>query len=248
MLCSLKIDRTILQGTSPQLGKFLACSLLGDGEKLRRESWLSAMTSLHWRHNDHDGVSNHQPRGCLLNRLFRRRSKKTSKLRITSLCTGKSLVTGEFPAQMTSNAEMFPFDDIIMSRSVSAYHTDIIDDSVQPFFRKAIRGDWRTIHDNKVHGANMGSTWGRQDPGVLHVGHVNLAIWDLFRRAPGCVERHIKDRLHLLGLCLDLDVCTRWQYDYLQSHNKMLSCGLSEVLNVICMQLSVSVSCNYGNM
>ena len=26
---------------------------------------------LWWRHNDHDGVSNHQPPGCLLNRLFR---------------------------------------------------------------------------------------------------------------------------------------------------------------------------------
>ena len=24
---------------------------------------------LRWRHNDHDGVSNHQPHGCLLNRL-----------------------------------------------------------------------------------------------------------------------------------------------------------------------------------
>ena len=33
---------------------------------------------LHWRHNDHDGVSNHQPHGCLLNRLFGRRSKKSS--------------------------------------------------------------------------------------------------------------------------------------------------------------------------
>ena len=33
--------------------------------------------SLHWRNNDHDGVSNHQPHGCLLNRLFRLRSKKT---------------------------------------------------------------------------------------------------------------------------------------------------------------------------
>ena len=28
---------------------------------------------LHWRHNDHDSVSNHQPHDCLLNRLFRRR-------------------------------------------------------------------------------------------------------------------------------------------------------------------------------
>ena len=42
---------------------------------------------------------------CLLNRLFRRRSKKTSKLRITGLCAGNSLVTGEFPAQMASNAK-----------------------------------------------------------------------------------------------------------------------------------------------
>ena len=42
--------------------------------------------ALHWRHNDHDGVSNHRPHGCLLNRLFRRRSKKTSKLRVTGLC------------------------------------------------------------------------------------------------------------------------------------------------------------------
>ena len=46
--------------------------------------------SLHRRHNDHDGVSNHQPHGSLLNRLFRRRSKKTSKLRVTGLCVGNS--------------------------------------------------------------------------------------------------------------------------------------------------------------
>ena len=35
--------------------------------------------ALQWRHNDHGGVSNHQHHGCLLNRLFRRRSKNTSK-------------------------------------------------------------------------------------------------------------------------------------------------------------------------
>ena len=60
---------------------------------------------LQWRHNEHDGVSNHQPHGCLLNRLFSRRSKKTSKLRVTDLCEGNSTVTGEFPAQRASNAE-----------------------------------------------------------------------------------------------------------------------------------------------
>ena len=44
---------------------------------------------LQWRHNGCDGVSNHQPHDCLHNRLFRRRSTKTSKLRVTGLCTGK---------------------------------------------------------------------------------------------------------------------------------------------------------------
>ena len=61
--------------------------------------------TLIWRHNEHDGVSNHQPYDCLLNSLFGRRSKKTSKFRVTGLCAGNSPGTGEFPAQMTSNAE-----------------------------------------------------------------------------------------------------------------------------------------------
>ena len=61
--------------------------------------------SLQWRHNERDDVSNHQPHDCLLNLLFRRRSKKTSKLRVAGLCEGNSLVTGEFPAQKASNAK-----------------------------------------------------------------------------------------------------------------------------------------------
>ena len=60
-----------------------------------------------WRHNGHDSVSNLQPHHCLLNRLFRCRSKKTSKLRVTELCAGNSPGTGDFPAQMASNAEKF---------------------------------------------------------------------------------------------------------------------------------------------
>ena len=61
--------------------------------------------ALRWRHNDHAGVSNHQPHGCLLNRLFRRKSKKTSKLRVTGLCAGNSPGTGGFPAQNCQYAE-----------------------------------------------------------------------------------------------------------------------------------------------
>ena len=61
--------------------------------------------TLQWRHNGRDGVSNHQPHDCLLNRLFSRRSKETSKLRGTGLCAMNSPVTGEFLAPMASNAE-----------------------------------------------------------------------------------------------------------------------------------------------
>ena len=59
--------------------------------------------SLQWRHNELDGVSNHRRLECLLNRLFSRRSKKTSKLRVNGLCARNSPVTGEFLAQRSSN-------------------------------------------------------------------------------------------------------------------------------------------------
>ena len=55
--------------------------------------------ALQSRHNGRDGVSNHQPHHCLLNRLFWCRSKKTSKFCVTGLCVGNSPVIGEFPAQ-----------------------------------------------------------------------------------------------------------------------------------------------------
>ena len=55
--------------------------------------------------NGRDGVSNHQSHNCLCNRLFRRRSKKTSKLGVTGLCAGNSPVTGEFPTQRASYAK-----------------------------------------------------------------------------------------------------------------------------------------------
>ena len=58
--------------------------------------------SLQWRHNERDGISNHQPHDCLLSHSFRRRTKKTSKLPVTGLCVP---VTGEFPTQRASNVE-----------------------------------------------------------------------------------------------------------------------------------------------
>ena len=45
---------------------------------------------------------------CLLNRLFRRRLKKTSKLRVTGLCG--------FPQKGPVMWKMFPSDDVIMEK------------------------------------------------------------------------------------------------------------------------------------
>ena len=70
--------------------------------------------SLRWRHNELDGVSDHQPHGCELNRLFRRWSKKTSKLRVTGLCVGNSPVPVNSPHKGPVTRNMLPFDDVIM--------------------------------------------------------------------------------------------------------------------------------------
>ena len=66
---------------------------------------FSETTTLQWRHNDHNGVLYHQPHNCLLSRLFRHRSKKTSKLHVTGVCERNSPVMGEFLSQRASNTK-----------------------------------------------------------------------------------------------------------------------------------------------
>ena len=86
---------------SRQLFRYRLCSS-SSSHVMHQSFWDFA---LRWRHNERDGFSNHQPHDCLLNRLFGSRSKKMSKLRVTGLCVGNSPGTGEFPAQIASNAE-----------------------------------------------------------------------------------------------------------------------------------------------
>ena len=66
--------------------------------------WNVTMT-LKWRHNERDCFPNLGHLDCLFNHLFLRRSKKTSKLRLTGFCDGNSPVTGEFSVRRASNAE-----------------------------------------------------------------------------------------------------------------------------------------------
>ena len=73
----------------------------------------TAYTPLLWRHNELDSVSNYQPYECLLNRLFRRRSKKTSKLRVTAFVWGIHWDRW-IPHKGPVTRKMFPLDDVIM--------------------------------------------------------------------------------------------------------------------------------------
>ena len=88
-------------------------------------SWLS----LQWRDNERDGDSNHRRPDCLLKCLFRRRSKKTTKLCVIGTCEGNSPATGESPPPPPTHThththkkkkkgpetrKIFPFDDVIM--------------------------------------------------------------------------------------------------------------------------------------
>ena len=69
----------------------------------------SLFSSLQWRHNEHDGLTNHQRLDGLFIHLSRLISKKTSTLRVADLCKGNSPVTSEFPAEGASNTDFFSF-------------------------------------------------------------------------------------------------------------------------------------------
>ena len=69
---------------------------------------------LQWRHNECDGVSDHRRLDCLLNRLFRLKSKESSKLCVTGLCGGIHRWPVISPHKGPVARKMFPFDDVIM--------------------------------------------------------------------------------------------------------------------------------------
>ena len=158
------------------------------------------MITLQWRHN---GVSNHQPHDCLLNRLFGHRSKKTSKLRVTGLRNGNSSVTGEFPRQRASNAENVSIrwchheeeplpvrgtfecgvkvgSKILMPSSVSLRGVVYLYLWRHNVFAMNVILIGYDVPDSKVNVTNMGPTWVLLAPGGPHVCPMNFAISSLF--------------------------------------------------------------------
>ena len=103
-------SRCVLSGKCFSLDQWSKVNVTLIGNVLR----VNGQFPLQWRHNGWDNVSSHQPFGCLLNRLFGRRSKKTSKLRVTGLCAGNSPGPVNSPHKGPVTRKMFPFDDVIM--------------------------------------------------------------------------------------------------------------------------------------
>ena len=64
-------------------------------------SSYARFTPLRWRHNEHEGVSNHQPHGCLLDRVFKENIKALRHWPLWGEFTGDRWI----PAQRVSNVE-----------------------------------------------------------------------------------------------------------------------------------------------
>ena len=83
---------------------------------IRMSEILYNIHVLQWHHNEHDGISNHQRLDGLFNRLFRRRSKKISKLRITGLWGGE--LTGDQWIPLTKGQLCENFLHLMTSSSI----------------------------------------------------------------------------------------------------------------------------------
>ena len=67
--------------------------------------------ALQWRHSGRDGVTNYQPRACLLNRADQRKKQSSASL---VLVRGIHRWPVNSPHKWPVKRKMFPFDDVIM--------------------------------------------------------------------------------------------------------------------------------------
>ena len=71
--------------------------------------------SLQWRYNGRDGFSHHRPHDCLLNRLFRRRSKQHQSSASQAFVLGIHRWPVYSPHKWPVTRKRFAFDDAIMN-------------------------------------------------------------------------------------------------------------------------------------
>ena len=101
-------------------------------------SWLT----LQWSHNGSDGVSNHRPRDCLLNPLFKGADER-KHLCFASLAFVRGIRRrpGNSPHKGPVTREMIPFYDVIM------YSLPFLDGLLQTYERPKMFL-WKSMHDH----------------------------------------------------------------------------------------------------
>ena len=114
--------------------------------------------ALQWRHNERDGVSNHQPNQCLLNRLFGRRSKKTSESASLAFVWGIDRGPVNSPHKWPVTRKMFPFDDVIMEfayASINALWNEFRKQADYPWSDGAEIASVNQVHNPMVTGGYL---------------------------------------------------------------------------------------------
>ena len=81
--------------------------------------------TLQWRHYENDGVSNHQHHDCLVNRLFRRWSKKHESSASLAFVRGIHRLPANSLHKGPVTRSVFPFDDVIMQNAPFSMRTGL---------------------------------------------------------------------------------------------------------------------------
>ena len=106
---------------------------------------------------------------------------------LLAIYAGNSPVPGEFPTQRPVTRSFGVYFDLSPNKRLSKQ-------SWGWWFETPSCSLWRhrneNFPDSKVHGANMGPIWGRQNPGESHVGPMNFAIWVVITKPTAHVGAH----------------------------------------------------------
>ena len=87
---------------------------------------MNQIRTIHWPHNERNGVSNHQHLNCLLNRLFRHKSKKHQSSTSLVFVRGIHQWLVDSPHKGPVMRKIFPFDNVIMSQPCSYRYCHVI--------------------------------------------------------------------------------------------------------------------------
>ena len=146
----------------------------------------------------------------------RRRSKKTSKPRVTVLCAGNSPVTDEFPTQRASNAE-----NVSIWWRHRAQGTHAIDQSYNSTMHPTDVTQFTSLQQKCAHVHITVTKW-------CIVGYGTGALWDLSIRSTINTEcwRIMYSSISMESNFLSTDYCWALSFDGITIQAKTISRGL----------------------